>query len=190
MRSLNTIIQAKKDGVELTSEEKMFFRYDAEIREFVTRFEFHYFLTLTFRYPVYKKDEATRAINQFINRVSVACYGARSGKRLVSLAVLEKSKNDSYHVHMLIQDPQMRMTKEQRLKKFNLRDILIESWMSASSKTGHPARTANGDEWFRPVDGVEEAMSYMNKKFNPNSSYPSTYIAFECSSLYGKKGAA
>ncbi|WP_075880274.1 hypothetical protein [Vreelandella massiliensis] len=93
------------DSIILTEEEKKKERFVSDTTEWLSKTDWDYFLTLTFKHPVKDEITVTKAIEKFINNLSRKSFGSRSNKRIVCFSAIEKSFDNSLHIHMIIQDP-------------------------------------------------------------------------------------
>mgnify|MGYP003149101322 FL=1 len=173
------------DNIILNSNEKKKDIYIETVKEWIVSYEWDYFLTLTFKHPVYDKVKVSKAIEKFINRLSSLAFGSRSKKRIKAFSTIESGSLDSsLHVHMMVQDPRPLMLKENRCENFNLRNSVIESWLKSSSSAGHPASTGSSDEWMKKVTDVEGCIGYMVKEVGNNLD---NCIAWDQLNLKGRK---
>lgn len=179
-------MKAASEGIILQESETERHRYITHVKQMMLQHDWDHFLTLTFKYPVYDEKKVSQAVNRFINKLSERAYGDRSRKRVVAFPIIEKHVDDSFHVHVMIQDPFSRILKPERKKSFRLRDAVITAWLQASSSSGNLALSSSGDEWIKPIDDVRETVQYMLKRYRPKSE-SSTVILWEEASLSGRK---
>lgn len=161
-------------------------RYISATKKKISEYQWDYFITLTFKHPVFQIDRVLRAVKQFVNKLSRKAYGGRSKKRVVCFAVIEKDKSDCYHVHLLLQDPTDNISNPERKKGFHLRREIIIAWLQAGATTGNPARSSPDGEWMKPIFDVNEVIGYMLKHYSLDSDSPTT-IMWEEASVDGRR---
>lgn len=160
-------------------------KYVQEIKRWINGFEWSYFLTLTFKHPVYDDIKASKAIEEFINELSSLAFGSRSKKRIVAFSTIERdSLDNALHVHMMIQDPTPFILNENRRDEFDIRSSIIVSWLKSSSSAGNPALTGGDSEWMKEISDVEGCIGYMVKEVKNNLN---NCIAWDQLSLKGRK---
>lgn len=176
-----------KSNIVLSLGEKKKEKYIQEIKQWINSYEWDYFLTLTFKHPVYDDIKAGKAIEKFINKMSSLAFGSRSQKRIVAFSTIEHdSLDEALHVHIMIQDPTPLIMNEMHRNEFDIRNSIIVSWLNSSSSAGNPAFTGSDSEWIKEISDVEECIGYMIKQVGNNLN---NCIAWDQLSLGGRKSA-
>lgn len=179
----------KPYSIKLTPQERQKEQCIQELTQWLQDYDWGYFLTLTFKYPVYDSFRVSQAIERFINHLSGKAFGKRSAKRIQAFPVIEKGSDDALHVHMMIQDPKERINPL-RQQRFHLRDAIIEAWLQASSSAGHPALASKDDEWMKLIDNVSGVIGYLSKQLMLTPDTHHSPIAYEHVCLNGRKQCA
>lgn len=151
-------------------------RSRSAIKKQILQYDWDYFLTLTFQYPVYDISKVSKAVERFITGMSIRAYNTRSKKRMKSFPVVETHCDDSLHVHMLIENPINNIISSRKKRHFHIRDEAIEAWMQASSLSGNPALSSKGDRWIEPIKDIESVTEYMLKSYHPRSERYTTLL--------------
>lgn len=178
MPSNKLIREVKPYSIKLTPQEMQKKQYIQELTQWLQGYDWDYFLTLTFKYPVYDSGRASQAIERFINQLSRKAFGQRSSKRIVTFPVIEKCSDNALHVHMMIQDPKEGINPS-RQQRFDLRNAIIEAWIQASSSAGNPALTGKNDEWMKKIDNVSQGIGYLSKELNVTPGKQHSPFAYE-----------
>lgn len=188
MSLADILSNSKVSGIALTEKEKMVGRYVSGLKSMLMEYDWDWFITLTFKYPVSDRVIVSTALDRFLNNLSEKAFGKRSRKRVVSFSVIEKgSYDDSLHVHLMIQDPSDRILNDGRRKQFKLRDAVIESWLSSSSFSGNPALSSSGDEWIKPIHNVRSTVNYMMKSLGFSHMKETDIIPWDQVTIDGRK---
>lgn len=186
--TISKIIKNTKNCIILNDAEKKKLHYVNEVKKMLIEYDWDWFITLTFKHPVKDKIRASKAIEKFINNLSGKAFGSRSDKRVSSFSVIEYGMfEDSFHVHMIIKDPEADIVNPERRDKFKLRDAVIESWVQASSSAGNPALASGNDEWLKKVDNVSITIDYMLKQLDPTLSADGNPVAWDQLNLNGRR---
>ncbi|MGM0692319.1 MAG: hypothetical protein ACQEUN_02790 [Pseudomonadota bacterium] len=70
----------KPYSIKLTPQERQKEQCIQELTQWLQDYDWGYFLTLTFKYPVYDSFRVSQAIERFINHLSGKAFGKRSAK--------------------------------------------------------------------------------------------------------------
>lgn len=177
--------KANLENIILTPAEKKKKAYVIKIKNWMQQYQWDYFLTLTFKYPVFDEIRVGETIEKFLDYLSAEAFGRRSKKRVISFSTIENGSYDkSLHVHMLIQDPRPNILTEERSASFDLRDNIVRAWMQANSSTGNISHTGSDSEWMKEVLDVEGCIGYMLKQVDHNLD---SRIPWDKLSLTGKR---
>lgn len=173
------------ENIILTPDEKKKRVYVQNVKKWIQLYQWDYFLTLTFKHPVFDEIKVSNTIKKFLDYLSAEAFGKRSKKRVIAFSTIENGTYDkSLHAHMLIQDPTHNILTGERRDSFNLRNAIITSWMKASPSAGNPALTGSDREWMKKVLDIEECIGYMLKQVDLNLN---SFIPWDQLSLTGKK---
>lgn len=159
----------KSESIKLLPNEKLLCNRKTKTENFIRMNDWTHFVTLTFKYPLRDKVEAETIVTRFISILSKKSFGNRSKHRANVFPVCEHHSDGAIHIHLLIEDPTNTITNPKRRKLFNLRDAIITSWTSASSKAGNPALLGSKD-WLQEVNNIDGSIRYMLKETSKSDS--------------------
>lgn len=128
----------------------------------VKKHRWKYLVTLHFgtgRKP--SVEMVTRAVKQMTNRLHCALNRRRSKTKLSVFPVLETSKGDVPHVHMLLG-----AENEKRLSSAAIAEEVARLWAKQEYAVNPLQLGANNEEWFKPiVDTPDKVIEYVCKEF-------------------------
>lgn len=154
-----------------------------ETVDWIASNDWRYFITLNFKSGRRSDEMVESAVLRFVGLLSKRLFGSRSSKRVKIFAVHERHQSGGSHVHLLLEDPRLRRhCGGKALNDEELKESVVESWISAHASTGVPI-LSNVNEWFKPVYDVRGALGYMLKSTTAAYS-PALWTA---SSLDGRR---
>ena len=147
----------------LTEQEQFRIRQRAQHIYDISQKDFHWFITLTFRYKKADHDEVVSLGKKFFDLLSGEIYGKRSRNRIIHFSAIERHKDGSLHIHALIKQPK----PDNPISQTEMRDLIKRKWCEVASTNLDVSSSGNDLErhWFRPINPTElfEVGKYMTK---------------------------
>lgn len=137
-----------------------------ETVEFISKAQYSFFITLHFKYSV-TKSRAREILGCFIKKLNAYLFGSRSLKSLIQVSVIEKnSENDSFHVHMLCENPIYKIKNEKKRSIEYLKSSIKKSWgLSSNVSATDELFLHEGDlKWIKEVYDIQGVCRYISKQ--------------------------
>lgn len=153
-------------SIPLTSYERSVLSYRSGLNEYLTHYEWRYFITLTFSKEV-TESTADAMLDSFLRRLHSWVFGKKSKKRLALVPFLEQNYYDGLHLHILLEDPSLRTG---RGPAQTLRQTIQRIWETTDGPSGKiTVSCPDGASWFEEVHAPGGAVSYCLKQMPYNS---------------------
>lgn len=159
-------------------------RIKEETVKLITANDFKYLITLNLNDL---KDElkTNYIIHKFIKLLNNEVFGKRSKKALNLVVSLERHTLGSYHVHILAENPVVRIENLERKLKFNFRILAKQCWESAGKETARISTSCpDGESWFKDITDPHGAADYICKEMDQGRA---DVIQWDACNLKGRR---
>ncbi|MGR2740719.1 hypothetical protein ACUY1T_19925 [Billgrantia sp. Q4P2] len=126
--------------------------------------DWKYFITLNFRREV-SESRAQEISERFVKALNVRIFGRRSRKALRLAVSIERNYSRGYHLHILAEDPSLRIENKEKRDGFFFRDEVRECWQNADVSTALIALSSpDGKSWFQVIENEDNVILYVLKE--------------------------
>lgn len=125
--------------------------------------EHAYFVTLNL-YARVSQIDATNAARKLIESLSKAIFGRRSKKSLICVPVLERHKQEGYHLHLLIENPFLRSDKYRFFDRDHLKELFKSHWEAQVGAAKIKMSCKDDHSWFKDITEPSGLPGYVTKQ--------------------------
>jgi hypothetical protein len=129
--------------------------YKSATVDYLKEHTWDYLITLNFN-NIKCDITANSIVTKFYKKLNNATFGEKSRKSVKMAFSLERHKHEGYHLHLLSEDPIVRITNQDRKNKFNYKEIIL----SCPDKKS----------WFKRIYDAEGIIEYITKEIKQGRS--------------------